>query len=99
MSKLLLPLLSGLLLALSWMPNGFSPLIFISFVPLFFFEQRQRNLKQFILGSFLAFFLFNVLTTYWIYHATPSGAFIAFLINSTLMTIPFVLYHRAREFL
>ena len=97
MNKKLLALLSGVLLALSWPAMGFLPLIFIAFIPLFILEQDARKSKQVFWGSFLAFFLFNAITTYWIFHATPFGAFVAFLVNASLMATAFWLFHKVKK--
>ena len=45
---------------------------------------------------FFAFFLFNIITTYWIYHATIIGAIFAFIINSALMALSFWLFHKIK---
>jgi len=93
----LFSILSGLLLALSW-PNigGLTYLIFVAFVPLFYFisnEIIKNNFSRSKIFSFLflTFFIFNFLTTYWIYYATLFGAICAFVINSLLMTLVFYL--------
>ena len=95
MKSFLLSILSGFLLAISW-PNigGISYIIFVAFVPLFYLlskETSKNNFSRVKLFShlFLSFFIFNFLTTYWIYHATLFGAVCAFVINSLLMTLAF----------
>jgi len=97
MNKLLLALLSGFLLVFSWPPIGFFPLIFVALVPLLYIEKESRNSGQVFAYSFLAFFIFNGFTTYWIYHATIFGAIAAFLINTTLMALIFLLFHKIKE--
>ena len=89
MKKLLLALLSGVLLAFSWPSIGIFPLIFIAFVPLLILEKEMVNSKHVFGYSFLTFFIFNVITTYWIYHATFFGAISAFFVNAILMAIVF----------
>ena len=42
-SKISLALLSGLLIAASWPTNGFTPLIFIAFVPLIFLQDNSQQ--------------------------------------------------------
>ena len=96
MRKLFLALLSGLLFALSWPSTGFFPLIFFAFIPLLILEKESKNGSQVFWYSFFTFFLFNVITTYWIYHATIVGAIIAFIINSTLMAFSFWLFHKIK---
>ncbi|MFV8226670.1 apolipoprotein N-acyltransferase [Christiangramia aquimixticola] len=92
-------LLSGILLAVSWPTYGFPLFIFFAFVPLLLAEFRIRNksvkrkkLKVFGL-AYLSFFIWNVITTYWIYFSTPFGGVFAVLANSLLMSGVFMLYH------
>lgn len=105
MKKLVLSLLSGLLLAFSWPEIGVFPFIFFSFLPLFVLEglvsNSDINKKGVIifLYSFLSFLVFNIITTYWIYHSTLFGAAIAFIINSLLMATVFWLFYNSRRIL
>lgn len=99
MKNILLALASGFILAFSWPTNGFSPLSFIGFVPLLFaeFNMRQIHLKRKKLSIFglayLSFFIWNVITTYWLYFSTPTGGIFAILANSLLMSLVFIIYH------
>ena len=97
MNKKLLALLSGVLLAFSWPEIGIFPFIFVAFVPLLILEKEARSGKEVFFGSFSAFFLFNVITTYWVYHATLFGAVAAFFVNATLMAMVFWLFHKVRK--
>ena len=99
MKNFLLALLSGIILAISWPTYGFPIFIFLGFVPLLYAEFKIRNfsestvkLKVFAL-SYLTFFIWNVITTWWIYNSTPFGGVFAILANSLLMSIVFLLYH------
>ena len=103
MRKLFLSVLSGLLLAFSWPEIGISPILFFAFVPLLMLEDdlqksedNRKGRKVFWL-SFLAFFIFNAITTYWVYHATLFGAIAAFLVNATLMATAFYLFHKIKS--
>ena len=101
---LFLSILSGLLLSFSWTEVGFPPLIFVAFIPLLLLE---KNISEFgertswkVLGySFISFFIFNIITTYWIWNATVAGAFAAFVINALLMSFSFVLFHKVKRVL
>ncbi len=99
MKNSLYALFSGLLLAAAWPTYGFSFLLFIGFVPLLLAEYRirmsqTRNLKWKVLGlGYLSFFIWNLITTYWIYYSTPFGGVFAVLVNSLLMALVFLLYH------
>ncbi|SDG93462.1 apolipoprotein N-acyltransferase [Psychroflexus sediminis] len=99
MKNILLAVASGLLLALSWPTNGFSPLSFIGFVPLLFAEFntrhdhfKRKNLRTFGL-AYLSFFIWNAVTTYWLYFSTPFGGIFAILANSLLMSLILLIYH------
>ncbi|MEI6866159.1 apolipoprotein N-acyltransferase [Flavicella sp.] len=99
MKKLLLSLLSGLLFAISWPTYGFPLFLFFAFIPLLLIEKelREQKVKRsilLILGyAYLSFFIFNAVTTWWLYYATPFGMYFAVLTNSLLMSLIFVLYH------
>ena len=105
MLNLFYSILSGLLLSFSWPESGFFPLIFIAFIPLLNLEESLSSVikKKFSASLFLyvllSFFIFNIITTYWIYHATLFGAIMAFLINSLLMTCAFYLFHVIKFYL
>ena len=93
-----LALLSGLLLSLSWPTYGFSPLVFLGFVPLLivFFQLRLEKPKRLLLKSFvsayISFFVFNIITTFWLYYSTGFGMWFAVLVNSGLMALVFMIY-------
>ena len=99
MKNFLLALLSGVFLALGWPTFGFPILLFFAFVPLLYAEADIRltqahNQKWKILGlAYLSFFLWNIITTYWLYFSTPFGGAFAVLVNSLLMALVFLIYH------
>ena len=99
----LLALLSGLLLTFAWFPHGCTPLIFISFVPLFILEKNitetpeKHHRATLFLSGYLAFLTWNVLTTWWVKNASVGGAALAILCNSLLMTLVFWFYHRVKK--
>ncbi|MDC0204805.1 apolipoprotein N-acyltransferase, partial [Flavobacteriales bacterium] len=97
MRNLFLALLSGILLAFSWPAIGIFPLVFFAFVPLFILEKETTSGKQIFFYSFLAFLVFNTITTYWVYHATFFGAIAAFIINAFLMATAFFLFHKVKN--
>ena len=47
--------------------------------------------------SFLTFFIFNCITTYWVCHATLVGGIIAFMINSILMATVMYLFYKVKN--
>ena len=93
-----LAILSGSLLAASWVTYGITPLIFIAFVPLLLADSHIRShykhtkRKIFIL-SYIAFLIWNIVSTWWIWNSTEVGAVLAISINSLLMSLTFLLYH------
>ena len=93
-----LAVLSGLLLSLSWPTYGFSPLVFLGFVPLLivFFQLRLEKPKRLLLKSFVSayitFFVFNIISTFWLYYSTAFGMWFAVLVNSGLMALVFMIY-------
>lgn len=98
MKNLLLAILSGILLAVSWPTYGFPIFIFVAFVPLLFVERNIRtalkNTKMSVFGlAFLAFLIWNLITTGWIYYADFFGMVFAILFNTVMMSLVFLMYH------
>ena len=110
-TKISLAILSGLLLAASWPTRGFTALIFVAFVPLIFLQDRigclqidrsmceqDKTGKDSIFGlSFLAFLVWNGLTTWWVWNSTPAGSVAMLLLNSSFMATTFWMYHFTRK--
>ena len=104
MSRLLgYSLFSGILLACSWPVFGFTPLIFISLIPLLYVEDRiskdnlgKKNLRLFFY-SFMAFLTWNISTTWWIVYTTLPGAIFANIVNPLLYSIILLLYSRVKR--
>ena len=96
---LLLSLSTGLLLTFSWPVNGFTPLIFIALVPLLFLQQfiADEKRKGMFWYSWLAFFIWNILTTWWIWNSTEVGSLMAFILNSLFTATIFQLYHISKK--
>ncbi len=103
--KLTLGIITALLLVLSWPARGFPFLIFFAFIPLLFLEDEfyslryKLRMRSFFLYTWLAFFVFNLFTTWWIMHATLPGMIAAVLLNSLFMTLPWWLMHASRRIL
>lgn len=96
-SHVFLMLLSGILLALPWYEGLPSYTIFFALVPLlvsyYRLVEQKAGFWKTIGYVFLAFFTWNILSTWWIYNATLIGAILAVLITSFLMTLVFSIYH------
>lgn len=72
-------------------------LIFIAWIPLLLVENdiarhRYRSGKLFI-HSYITFIVFNVGATWWVWNASPGGAYMAFTLNALFMTLAFQLFH------
>ena len=87
-----LALLSGLFLWVAWPVDGFPFFLCVAFVPLLLAEEKLQKPKSVFAHSFLAFLLWNILTTFWIVHATWFGVVMAVLINSLLMASTFTIF-------
>ena len=101
--KLALSVLGGLLLAFAWYPHGIAFLIFFAFVPLFWLsdislqEGKRNAFGRGILLFYPAFFVFNLITTYWIAFCTVPGAAAAVVANALLQTLTFSAWHACRK--
>ncbi|MCL2434716.1 MAG: apolipoprotein N-acyltransferase [Lentimicrobiaceae bacterium] len=102
-NKIVLSLLSGVLLWLSWYPYGFTFLIFVAFVPLFILSDKLLERKkgiafwQGIWSSFPAFIIWNTGVTWWIWNSTAPGAVAAIVLNSFFMSCVFGAWHWVKK--
>ena len=96
--KILSALLSGLLLSAAWPTWGIAPIAFIGFVPLLLLEDRfaKGEKGKLFWISFLAFLIWNVVTTWWIWNATPAAT-AAWVLNSLFMAIVFNVFHLTKK--
>ena len=96
--NLLMVLLAGGLLTAAWPTWGIAPLAFIGFVPLLLLENRaaQGERMRLFWLSYLAFLIWNVATTWWVWNATPA-AIAAWVLNAFFMTIVFIVFHLTKE--
>lgn len=99
----LLSLFSAFLLATAWYFN-LSILIFFAFVPLLKVEDVISKSVQFqnpklILTAFtyLVFFIWNFVVTWWVCYASIGGAIAAFIFNSLLMTVVFLFFSSLKK--
>jgi apolipoprotein N-acyltransferase len=94
--KIFLTLLFGALLGLSWPTAGFTPLIFIAFVPLLLLFDKVKQMSNWSVFGYFAvgFFIWNAITTWWLWNATVFGMFFAMLLNTFLMSSIVLLWKR-----
>ncbi|GAB5418281.1 MAG: apolipoprotein N-acyltransferase [Crocinitomicaceae bacterium] len=101
--RYLLSSLSGLLMVLCFPFTGsITPLVFVAWIPLLFVEsfisrQSYRSGKVFI-HAYLAFLIYNVGTTWWVWNASQGGSVLAFLLNTLLMAIAFYAFHLTKKY-
>jgi len=98
---LLLSVISGILISLSWYEVPTALIILIAFVPLLIVEyeanKTQNSIKKVMFSSLITFLIWNLLVTYWISGSTVGGAIMAIVANSLVMTLFFTLYHICRK--
>ena len=102
--KVLYAIATGVLLAIGWPAVGsMFPILFVALVPLFLLE---RNVAKNQLGGtkerlfpyiYLSLFTFNLLTTWWVYNASPEGGVIAIVLNSLFLGLALQLAHYTRK--
>ncbi|MBP5496992.1 MAG: apolipoprotein N-acyltransferase [Bacteroidales bacterium] len=101
--KLALSVLSGLILSLAWYVRGAAIIIMLAFVPLFWLsdislkEGKRNAFGRGILLFYPAFFVFNLITTYWIAYCTKEGAAAAVVANALLQTLTLSAWHACRK--
>ncbi len=100
---ILLTILSGILLSLPWLELFPGWILFGALVPLLFVEDhffRQRATLpdvSFLPYAFLGFFLWNVMTCWWIAHVAPFGMVVIVLLNALMMAIVWWLFHKMKR--
>lgn len=99
-----LSIISGLLLILSFpFTGGLAFLGFVAWVPILLVENSIRKGKlrsgKVFVHAYLSFLIYNIGTTFWIYFASPEGAYMAIILNSLFMALAFYAYHLARKHL
>lgn len=82
-----------MLLVAAWPDAGFTPLIFVAWVPLLLLADQEENKIRFFLFALLSMFIWNAGTTWWIWNSTAPGAIGAIVANSFLMAIPLWGFH------
>lgn len=101
----ILPIISSLLLSCGWMQGAFQLLLFLGFIPILIVEEhyyqqsdRYRSFRIFP-KAFLAFFLWNCISAWWIWNASAAGVLMVVVFNSTFMATTFWLFHATKRIL
>jgi len=100
---LLFSFASGIILSLGWPERGFPGFLFIGLVPLLMIEEflylHRDKFMHFsvLIYSYPGFFVWNLLTTWWICNSTLLGAIMAIVLNSLFMAIVFQGFHWVRK--
>ncbi len=94
-------ILTAVLLSISWPANGISILSLFALVPLLFVV-RTFSLKKekgiVVFGYlYLSFFIWNLLTTYWVYYSTAGGAVMMLTLNSLFMALVWLIFYHAQK--
>ena len=100
--RYLLSLCSGILLSISFPFTGsITPLVFIGFVPLLFLsgdlEVKPKGGWHLFVHTYFAFLMFNLGTTWWVANSSFVGALLAFVVNTLLMSLTFILFHLVKK--
>ncbi len=93
----ILSILSGLLLFAAWPMSPFTFLIFFAFIPLLHLSNLPISNWKYFGYLYMAMFIWNISTTWWIWFASPPGAVAAFIANSFLMCLPWLLYRKVKK--
>lgn len=107
MKYIILALLSAVLFSVSWPTYGIPFFLFFAFVPLLILEHEISKFSKIkrkalaIFGlSYLAFLIWNIVTTGWLYNAlNPDGShslmavIFPVLFYSLIMSVTFLIYH------
>lgn len=98
---ILLSILSGVIISLSWPANGISYFSFIAFVPLLYLINKRMTEGKSIITTwpyiYLTMVIWNLLTTYWVYYSSPEGSYVAFFLNAYIMSLMWTFSLRARK--
>ena len=89
---LIVAVAGSILLWASWPVSPLTLLIFIAWVPLLWLEDHAGNWKRLLALTYVHMLFWNVLTTWWVWNASAPGAMGAFIANSLIMCVPWILF-------
>ncbi len=88
----LLALCIGIALGFAFTPINFLPLVFIAWMVLYHQIHRQQSNKLLFFQSFISFYFWNVITTYWVANTAFAAGIVAIVANALLMTACVMLF-------
>ncbi|MCE1166710.1 MAG: apolipoprotein N-acyltransferase [Sphingobacteriia bacterium] len=102
-NKWFLSFSSAILLIAAWPRDGFAPLLLVALIPFFFLDdqllksEKKRPAWRAFRWGYFTFFIWNVVTTWWIWNSTPFGAIMAILLNSLFQAFVYMAYFSTRK--
>jgi apolipoprotein N-acyltransferase len=105
-NQLLLGLLSGVMIGLSYPPIPLPYLAFVAFVPYFSVIQKREGLAEINRFTYFTAFIFNLITLYWVGGWLPNSDPFLMVAGTTLLffnpvvfLIPSTLYYLAKKYI
>lgn len=95
-----LSLISAALLIVGWPPLPTAFLLFVALVPVLQIREKltgKRIHLRYFGYTYLTMFIFNTGTTWWVWNASPSGCIMMLLMNSLIMSLPFLAYSHTKN--
>lgn len=99
----LMSALSGVLLGVAWLPGSTGLWLLVAWLPLLWAEdklwQQRREFRTVAIFRLtgVAFGLWNLIATWWIYNASPAGLVAAVVVNTMLMSTAFWGFHLVKR--
>ena len=93
---------TGLLLALGFPPLPTAPILLFALIPLLLVENEIRESgplykKEYFRLLYHSFILWNIISTYWVANSNLMAGIFAVVVNSWLMCLPWLLFHRTAK--
>ena len=96
-SGFFIALAGSILLWAAWPTSPLTLLIFIAWIPLLWIEDHVSNWKKLFGLTYLHMLFWNIATTWWVWNASPAGAMGAFIANSLVMCVPWLLFYFTKK--
>ncbi len=98
--RIFLPLLSGMLLGISfptWPSVHLEPLAWVGLVPLLLSIEHEARFAPFFRKVWLAMFVTCLISLWWVSLATFTGGVLTIFVQSLFSTVPFTLFYLIRK--